>query len=110
MTNKDDMKVTKGSGNVFEDLGLDNADELQTRAELGRKVRQIISERGYKQKEAALILGSDQPEVSKLVNGHSHLFSAERLMEFLNKLDFDVQIVVKPTAPKRDASLQVVYA
>jgi predicted XRE-type DNA-binding protein len=109
MTNNDDIKVTKGSSNVFSDLGLDNADELLTRAELGRKIRQIISERGYKQKEAATVLGSDQPEISKLVNGHTHLFSVERLMEFLNRLDFDIQIVIKPAESKNDASLQVVY-
>lgn len=41
------------TGNVFADLGLDDAEELYTRAGLGVQVMKILKERGYTQKEAS---------------------------------------------------------
>ena len=57
-------KITfeKSSGNVFEDLGLPDAEELFLRATLGFKVFQIIENRKLTQAEAAKILGVKQPE------------------------------------------------
>lgn len=51
-------KITfeKSSGNVFEDLGLPDAEKLFLRATLGFKVFQIIEERRLTQAEAAKIL------------------------------------------------------
>jgi predicted XRE-type DNA-binding protein len=37
-----DIQVTEGSGNVFEDIGLPEAAELQVKAELTRQIHNII--------------------------------------------------------------------
>jgi len=50
-------EIEVSDGNIFADLGLDNADELYTRACLGIQVMKIIRERNYSQKEAAEFLG-----------------------------------------------------
>ena len=86
----------KSSGNVFEDMGLEDADELIIRAQLGRAVRSILEEKGGKQRELAALLGIDQAEISKLMNGKYHLFSEGRLVGFLNRLDRKVTVHIEP--------------
>ncbi len=83
-----------GSDNIFADLGLDDADELYTRACLGVQVMKILKERQYSQKDAAEFLGVKQPEVSALMRAKFSRFSQERLIGFLNKLDQKVTIQV----------------
>lgn len=90
----DDYEV--GSGNVFADLGLDDADELLTRAQLGHTVRMILTKKKLKQHEIATLLGIDQAEVSKLMNGQYHLFAEGRLFGFLNKLNKKVTVRITP--------------
>ena len=91
MTRKKDSDYESGSGNVFADLGLDDADELLTRTQLGHTVRLIVKTRKLKQREIAELLGIDQAEVSKLMNGQYHLFAEGRLFAFLNSLEQKVQ-------------------
>lgn len=86
----------RSSGNLFEDMGLDDADELIIRAQLGRAVRGILEEKGGKQREIATLLGIDQAEVSKLMNGKYHLFSEGRLVGLLNRLDRKVTVCIEP--------------
>mgnify|MGYP003375682379 FL=1 len=83
-----------GSGNVFRDIGLDDADELFTRAALGCQIVKIIKEHGYTQAETSKLLGIKQPEVSALMRAKFHRFSQERLISFLNKLDLKVTIQI----------------
>jgi predicted XRE-type DNA-binding protein len=61
-----------------------------------RRIKVIIEESGMTQSQAARVLGIDQPRVSKLMNGKLSVFSMDRLIHFLNALDRDVEIVVKP--------------
>ena len=84
----------ESSGNVFADMGLEEADELLTRAQLGYSVRQILKDRGIKQQDIASLLEIKQPEVSNLMQGKYHLFSEGRLFSFLRKLDQKVVIQI----------------
>ena len=93
------IKITRGSGNVFADLGFSNADEMLTRAHLTHSITTILKRRGLKQKAAAEILGLKQPDVSALMNGKFLDFSVERLLNLLVRLDQEVAITIKP-APK----------
>ena len=83
-----------GSGNVFADMGLDDADELLLRAQLGYSVRQILKDRNLKQREISELLDIKQPEVSNLMQGKYQLFSEGRLLGFLNKLNQKVVIQI----------------
>jgi len=49
------------SGNVFRDLGLPDADELDIKANLAIKIGQIIARRGLSQVKAAALLASINP-------------------------------------------------
>ncbi len=83
------------SGNIFADLELENPVELLAKAELARKITNIIKHRKLKQREAGKLLNIDQPKISKLIRGNLTDFSIERLMNFIMKLDRDIEIVIK---------------
>jgi predicted XRE-type DNA-binding protein len=95
------VRIEDSVGNVFEDLGLRDPDELLAKAELARRISQIIRGRRLTQTEAAEALGTTQPNVSNLVNGRLQGISFGRLLRHLNALGRDVEIVVKPCSRGR---------
>lgn len=100
-------RVTRGSGNVFADLGLPHSEELLAKADLAIAVTQLIQERGLTQREAAQVLGIDQPKVSKIMRGVLTEFSTERLMQFVTRLGRDVEIRVKRIRGTRPGQITV---
>lgn len=95
MTKK--IKYEESSGNIFADLSSDNSEEKLAKAELTRQIAKIIKKRKLTQKQAAEILGIDQPKISALIRGRLHSFSLERLIRYLNVLGQDVRIMISPT-------------
>jgi predicted XRE-type DNA-binding protein len=95
----DGVAFEVGSGNVFADLGLPDAQERQTKARLASRIAALLS--GRTQQEAATALGLDQPKVSKLVRGQLRGFSVERLLHLLTILGQDVEIRVSPATRSR---------
>jgi predicted XRE-type DNA-binding protein len=89
-------KVTRGSGNVFADLGFADAAERQTKTRLALAVAGLLKARRLKQVESASILGVPQPKISALLNFRLDGFSVEKLMDFLTALNQDVEISIKP--------------
>src|SRR6516162_7529431 len=89
----------EGSGNVFADLGLPDADGRQSRAKLGFHVYELLKDRQLKQREIAALLGIKQPEVSHLMNGHFSRFTTDMLLDFLKRLDRKVTIEISPHRP-----------
>ncbi|MFI4997311.1 MAG: helix-turn-helix domain-containing protein [Hyphomicrobiales bacterium] len=90
-----------GSGNVFADVGVPNAEEHVIKARLVYKIDTLMKDRGLKQVEAAGLFGIKQPDVSKMLRGDFRQFSVERLLRFLVALGQDVEIVVKPPRDTR---------
>ena len=100
MHNDHDMpEFEEGSGNVFADLEMENADELLARARLGYCVYKILEEQKLKQREIAALLGIAQPDVSHLMNGHFNRFTTDKLLTFLKRLNRKVTIQVSPRRP-----------
>jgi predicted XRE-type DNA-binding protein len=83
-----------GSGNVFKDLGLKDADQLLARAQIGFHIYKILEGKQLKQREIADVLGIAQPDVSHLMNGHFSRFTTDKLLDFLRRLDRKVTIEV----------------
>ncbi len=103
--------VIPGSGNVFADLGLHDAEEKQTRVRLAVAINRIIQSRLLSQTAAARLLDVNQPKISALMNYRLDGFSVERLMHFLNALDRDVEIVIrKKPRSRRSARIMVTEA
>ena len=96
--------ITRGSGNVFADLGLADAEERQTKLRLAYVLNTIIDAKGLTQAVAATRLGLNQPKVSALRNYRLEGFSVERLMTLLNALDQDIEIVIRAKPRSRAAA------
>jgi predicted XRE-type DNA-binding protein len=102
-------RVTRGSGNVFADLGFkaDEAAELQVKAELTRQIYHRIRDLRLTQTQAAARLGISQPDVSKLMNARFTGYSTDRLIALLSALAVDVEIIVRPhpTSSRRERGI-----
>jgi len=105
---KKKIAVTRGSTNVFADLGYANSEEMLAKAQLVSHISDLIKQRRFTQSETAKPLGIGQPNVSRLLRGQLDGFSYERLLKFLNALGCDIEIVVKrPGRTRRDAQITV---
>jgi predicted XRE-type DNA-binding protein len=94
-------KITRGSGDVFKDLGFADAPERRTKLRLAQAINAALAERAATQAAAAALLGINQPKVSALANYRLDGFSVERLLGFLTALGRDIDIVVKPRSRSR---------
>ena len=99
----EDDAITRGTGNVFADLGYADADERQTKLRLAHAINSVIARRRLTQAAAAERLRVSQPKVSALAHYKLEGFSVERLMTFLTALDQDVEIVIKNKPRSRTA-------
>ena len=95
-------EITRGSGNVFADLGF--LEERQTKLRLAYALNSIMDAQRLTQAAAAARLGLKQPKVSALRNYKLEGFSVERLMVLLNALDQDIEIVIRKKPRSRAAA------
>jgi predicted XRE-type DNA-binding protein len=101
--NEPDETITRGTGNVFADLGYADADERQTKLRLVHAINDVIARRRLTQAAAAVKLRVNQPKVSALARYKLDGFSVERLMTFLTALDQDVEIAIRKKPRSRAA-------
>lgn len=89
--------------NIFDVIADSPAEaaDLQFRADLMLTLRKLLEERNLRQAEIAEALGVSQPRVSELMRGKIDLFSADKLIGFLARLDVRLR-------PSVDASGRVI--
>jgi predicted XRE-type DNA-binding protein len=107
---KEKIEYEVGSGNVFKDLGLENADELLIRARMIMAINDVVKARGLTQANVAKLVGLTQPDVSFLLRGAVRRFSTDRIMQVLARLGRDVEIRITPTPARRAAGRITVKA
>jgi predicted XRE-type DNA-binding protein len=90
------VEVHRGSGNVFADLGLAEADKLKIKTGLVIEIRKAMRTRGLTQQEAAKQMGITQPKVSDMMRGDFANLSERKLMDCLTRLGYDIEISVRP--------------
>jgi predicted XRE-type DNA-binding protein len=85
---RDENKITSSSGNVFVDLGFNEAEAqvLALRADLMAQLEKTIKSRKMTQVETSRILGVSQGRVSDLTRGKVEKFSLDMLVTFAAKL------------------------
>ena len=95
-----EMTVTRGSRNVFADLGFPDADEHLLKARVVMFIHKRIELLGLTQQAAAKRMGIAQSDVSNMLRGHFDGFSLERLLRLVRLLGSDVEIKVT-SRPRR---------
>ena len=92
----DGVAVHRGSGNVFADLGLPDAEKLKIKTGLVIEIRKAIATLGLTQQAAAKRMGITQPKVSDMMRGDFSNLSERKLMDCLTRLGYDIEIKVRP--------------
>jgi len=100
------LKQSRGSGNVFEDLGFarDEADNLLLRAQLMSSIREAA--RGMTQREAAIQFGVSQPRLNDLMCGKIGKFSLDALVNMLGRAGMRVELKVGGSRPRAPGQIQ----
>ena len=105
----DGIEVEAGSGNVFADLGLPNADKLKIKSGLVIEITKAVRKLGLTHQDAAKRMGITQPKLSGMMRGDFSNLSERKLMDCLNRLGYDIEIKVKP-ASRRVGHLRLAIA
>jgi predicted XRE-type DNA-binding protein len=92
------MLVTKGSGDVFRDLGFSPAEarNLHMRSQMMTALRKFIEKEGLTQSAAAKRLKVSQPRISDLTRGKISRFSLDTLVNMLTDAGVEVDLRIKP--------------
>jgi predicted XRE-type DNA-binding protein len=94
------IKMEVGSGNIFADLGLPDAEDMLLKSQIVVALHRLIKARKLTQTEAAKRIGIGQPDLSNVLRGRFRGYSAERLMRMLTAFGQDVDITVRPRRGK----------
>ena len=91
-------KVTRGSCNVFADIGFgpEEAENLLLRAELMSRISEMA--RGTSQRQAARKFGVSQPRLNDLMRGKIDKFSLDALVNMLAHAGMRVELKVRKAA------------
>ncbi|MCX7147445.1 MAG: helix-turn-helix transcriptional regulator [Sulfuritalea sp.] len=90
------IEVQRGSGNVYADLDLPDAEKLKIKTGLVVEIRKAMQQLGLTQQEAAKRMGITQPKVSDMMRGEFTNLSERKLMDCLTRLGYDIKISVRP--------------
>src|SRR6266700_2516105 len=89
------LEVTRGSGNVFRDLGHENADAEQFKAILAAEVIKALDRDGLSVRAAHSLTGIAAADFSRIRNADLGRFTVDRLMSIINRLGSRVEVKVR---------------
>ena len=89
-----EVKVKRGSGNVFKDLGFPNPELEQLKSALSFEIFTILKKQRLERQVVAERLGVDEIQVEMLEQGDGD-FTIDELFNFLNRLNISIDIYLK---------------
>lgn len=92
------LDVTRSSGNVFEDLGLEDAANLKIRSQLMIDLTAFVQEKFKTQGEAAKAMGVQQSLVSDLKRGKIDRFTIDKLVNMAARVGLNVRFSTQQAA------------
>jgi predicted XRE-type DNA-binding protein len=97
----EEMDIIRGSGNVFRDLGLPNADVEQAKAILAAEIVGVLEDRQLSTRKAHALTGVNHSEFARIRGANLGRFTIDRLVIILNRLgqQVDVGVSVRPSPP-----------
>ena len=98
-----ELKITKGSANVFEDLGFDvqESQNLLLRSQTMIALVQWFNACGMTQAAAAKVLGVTQPRLNQLLKGKIEIFSLDALVNMATSAGMRVGLSIRPVTSVR---------
>src|SRR6266851_8751523 len=92
---KGKLQVTRGSGNVFRDLGRANADVEQFKAILAAEIIKALDRERLSVRGAHARTGIAAADFSRIRNADLGRFTVDRLMLIINRLGSRVEVKIK---------------
>jgi len=100
------LELVRGSGNVFRDIGRENADIEQLKALLAAEIIRAVDCDELSVRAAQARTGFAAADFSRIRNADLARFTADRLMSILNRLGSRVEVKIRvrrlETAPIPD--------
>lgn len=98
-----ELKITKGSANIFEDLGFDvqESQNLLLRSQTMVALVQWFNASGMTQAVAAKTLGVTQPRLNQLLKGKIEIFSLDALVNMATSAGMRVGLNIRPVTSVR---------
>ena len=99
------LEIIKGSGNVYRDLNVKDADVRQLKAILAAEIIKTLDKRGLTVRKAQSVTGIDAGDFSRVRNADFRRMSVERLMTIINKLGSRVEVKIRVKQTGKELSL-----
>ena len=97
------LEVVRGSGNVYRDLGHENADAKQLKALLAAEILKALDRDRLSVRQAEARTGFAAADFSRIRNADLGRFTLDRLMSILNRLGSRVEVKLKVKPASRGA-------
>src|SRR3979490_2657538 len=92
---KEGFEVIRGSGNVFRDLGKENADIEQFKAILAAEFIKALDRDSLSVRKAHNLTGIAAADFSRVRNADLGRFTVDRLMRIINRLGSRIEVKVR---------------
>jgi predicted XRE-type DNA-binding protein len=92
---KHSLDVIRGSGNVYRDLGKENADILQVKALLAAEIIKTLDRDGVSVRQVQARTGITAADFSRIRNADLGRFTVDRLMTIVNRLGSRIEVAMK---------------
>jgi len=103
----EEIEIVRGSGNIYRDFNLPDADVRQTKVLLASKIVKVLDERELSSRQAEGLTGIDHSEFVRLRKPDLKRFTIDRLIAILNKLDQKVDVSFTVTARHHEQASHV---
>jgi len=103
---RDDFELERGTGNVFADTGLPDAEREQLRAVLAAEIGKSLADDSLTVRDAERLTGFAAADFSRIRRAKLKGFTIDRLMTILDRLNRDVRVSVSvmPRKPAEQVS------
>ncbi|MSP37878.1 MAG: XRE family transcriptional regulator [Deltaproteobacteria bacterium] len=92
---KERLELIRGSGNVYRDLDIADADVRQLKAILAAEIIKALDRKSLSVRQAQSLTGTDAGDFSRIRNADFRRMSVERLMGIINRLGARIEVAVK---------------
>ena len=99
-------EIIRGSGNVYRDFNVPDADVRQFKAILAAEIIKMLDKKGLSVRKAQSLTGVPAADLSRIRNADLERFTSDRMMMILNKLGSRVEVSVRV----KERKLETVHA
>ena len=92
---KEELELIRGSGTIYRDLTIPDADVRQLKASLAAEIIKTLDKKELSVRKAQTLTGIDAGDFSRIRNADFRRMSVERLMTIINRLGSRIEVAVK---------------